>query len=394
MQRMPTEIANPVRSGRSPGPCTLPSEPIRASASSPDVRLLALLALLGVAIFWKLGRGGMAEREPAAGTIIHEGRIEGVAISPDGRHYASASREDTARAWDAATRHPVGPIARGPSGFAGVVFAPDGATLACFGLAGEVVLLDLRAGRDPARFAGDSPAPLRAGAFSPDGRLLATGGDDRTVRVRDVSAGGERFRLLGHEDRVRGLVFSRDGRSLLSAGSEGRVISWDLATGAIAATFDAGVGPLWSVSLSPDGGSLALGGRDGIALRDLASGRIRVTRCNRGVITKVCFVRSGKALATADEEGRLAFWEATGSGLRLRREVLVEGDRVNSLAASPDGLALLTGSIHSRLTTWDLGWLDPGHAVVSGQGLANVPGPAASSRNLVGAISLGQRRGD
>ena len=57
----------------------------------------------------------------------------------------------------------------------------------------------------------------RAG-ISPDGRSVALGGEDGSVAILDLRT-GERRTLSGrHEDRVQGLVFSPDGRTLATNG--------------------------------------------------------------------------------------------------------------------------------------------------------------------------------
>jgi WD40 repeat protein len=58
---------------------------------------------------------------------------------------------------------------------------------------------------------------VREVAFTPDGRLLATSSIDRTARVWEVASGQERTRVT-HEGIVRGVAFSPDGR-LLATGS-------------------------------------------------------------------------------------------------------------------------------------------------------------------------------
>jgi hypothetical protein len=74
-------------------------------------------------------------------------------------------------------------------------------------------------------------ATPRCLAISPCGRWVAAGYESGGLHVWD-RASGRHVRALGHpERRVNGIVFSRDGRTLLSASNDLAVRLWDVAGG-------------------------------------------------------------------------------------------------------------------------------------------------------------------
>ena len=116
---------------------------------------------------------------------------------------------------------------------------------------------------------------LRAIAFNPKGDIYAVAGAGNTEYNINVWAYPEYellFELNGqtecytcshYEGGVEELVFSPDGRILISLGTDGTLILWDVQTGDRLITIEAGK-LLKGVVFSPDGGTIIGRGRDGI----------------------------------------------------------------------------------------------------------------------------------
>ena len=139
-----------------------------------------------------------------------------VAFSPDGRTIVTGSTSRKVRIWDASGQEPdangYGPIVRlfenaHDGTVERVVFSPDGRRVASTG-GGTIKLWDVEAGKLHAAL----PSPnvqVFALAFSPDGRTLVSGGSDHLVRIWDAGTGRERSQLSGHTSTVTALAFRR-----------------------------------------------------------------------------------------------------------------------------------------------------------------------------------------
>jgi WD40 repeat protein len=119
----------------------------------------------------------------------HDGAVNAIAFSPDGRTLATGGDDGTGWLWD------LGNLTGEPRRLPGeaqtvnaLAFSLDGQTLATGGSDGAVQLwhlLDLDA--DPESLPGQL-VPVTTVAFSPDGQTLAAGGGDGTVRVWSMNA--------------------------------------------------------------------------------------------------------------------------------------------------------------------------------------------------------------
>jgi WD40 repeat protein/DNA-binding SARP family transcriptional activator len=258
----------------------------------------------------------------------------------------------------AKTLQPIRRVPRTPEpGFA--VLHPDGRTLALGLDNGAVELLDLSTGRR--RTLGRQETTVIAVEFSPDGATLATGGFDGTVMVWDVASGQVRETFEGHEGRIgiRGLRFSRDSRTLYSAGPKS-VIAWDVAgSGRLGRRFSFSTTPTSpAFAVSPDGSVLATpdGKRsDQIALRDLRSLKLtrRLLAPGVGQISAIAFGPDGTRLAVGGERPAPVLVDVA-SGKVTRRMTGGHDGGFISMAFDPSGQRLLTGGHDRRAIVWEV----------------------------------------
>ena len=122
----------------------------------------------------------------------HEGLVNSVAFSPDGRTLASGGEDGSLRLWDVKNGAQLGNPFKGNKGFvSSVAFSPDGRTIASGGEDGTVRLWAANSGAQLGNPFKGNKGLVSSVAFSPDGRIIASGGEDGTVRLWDAKSGAQ-----------------------------------------------------------------------------------------------------------------------------------------------------------------------------------------------------------
>ncbi|MFI8529551.1 PQQ-binding-like beta-propeller repeat protein [Streptomyces aquilus] len=190
-------------------------------------------------------------------------------------------------------------------------------------------------------------------------RTLRTSVRDQRIEVRDVATG--RLRHSRVQGALDGAVFDPDGTRLALVGRDGSVRIWSLATGALRVARTGHDEPVRAVAFTSDGRTLAVvritADGDQITLHDAATGHPRRT-IDPGTTAglTLTFSPDGHTLATASTgNGTVRTWDTRTGRLQDTFRVSAE---VSSLAFSPDGHTLATGSPRG-IQLWDLATLQP-----------------------------------
>ena len=91
---------------------------------------------------------------------------------------------------------------------------------------------------------------------------IAVGSGNQDIVILDAITGSHKTTLSGHADEVNSVVFSSDGRSLVSGSDDMTVKLWDMQTGGTIKTFSGHTGAVNTVSISVDYTTIASGSAD------------------------------------------------------------------------------------------------------------------------------------
>ncbi len=180
---------------------------------------------------WDLADGEKRYVLKSGGSIVRS-----LALSENGCWLASFAVDPAGaycvRLWNTATGEVVHRIAPEQNSMDGVVFSPDGKTLATVGYY-EVCFWDAATGRALGRTKGEGRSFGPAIAFSPDGKTLAASECySAAIHLWDVPSGKMKPQADGHTNRPHQPAFSPDGKRVAtSSPMDGTIFIWDPATG-------------------------------------------------------------------------------------------------------------------------------------------------------------------
>ena len=273
-------------------------------------------------------------------------------FSPDGQRVLTASWDNTARLWDAATGAEL-LVLKGHEGpVTSAVFSPDGRRVLTASQDKTARLWDAATGAELLVLKGHENWVTSA-VFSPDGRRVLTASGDHTARLWDAATGAELLVLKGHEDPVTSAVFSPDGRRVLTASFDHTARLWDAATGAELLVLKGHEAPSHPPCSRPmAGGCLRRLLTTPHGLWDAATGaELSVLKGHENGVTSAVFSPDGRRVLTASEDLTARLWDAaTGAELLVLKGH--EGS-VNSAVFSPDGRRVLTASADLTARLWD-----------------------------------------
>ena len=173
----------------------------------------------------------------------------------------------------------------------------------------------------------------------------------------------------GHKTTIRNVIFTKDGRYLVSASDDKTIRVWDTSTGEVVKVLHGQIGEgyegkIYAAALSPDNRLLAVGGfmAHGFGIDDDKVGNVRLInfktneviallKGHSDVINGLAFSPDGNRLISGSADKTARIWD-----VRTQKTIhILKGhtEFIFAVAFSPDGTMAITGSNDDSLKLWD-----------------------------------------
>ncbi len=326
------------------GLCQRTLQALRPGPGEPDRRGFEWRYL------WRLSRDERINSWQA-----HSNAVRSLAVSPDNRLLASASFDGEGKLWDTRSWRCLATFPQADA----LLFSPEGDLLFAAGNRAQIDIWNTRtlqkewsfntgeplaASQPTVRIAVSPTEPILA--FSPDGSFFGGAG---SVRLYDYRARKDLGRLNKSGDRM---VFSQDGRTLVTGSGDNQIHVWDVASQKKIRSLGL-IGGVSSLALSPDGRLLATTEfwLPRIRLWDLENGReLASIPGHETMIWQVAFSPDGRLLASGSSDQTVRLWDAQQR--RLVKRLVGHTSEVWSLAFSRDGQRLFSGGKDLTISVW------------------------------------------
>jgi WD40 repeat protein len=294
------------------------------------------------------------------------GLLGQMVFSPDGLLLASAHGGEIVQVWDATTHkdreEPL--VAFTQKNVYSLAFSPDSKTLASLGsermgfttFQCTLQLWDVaeRKVRATVKFS-DAGGEM---VYSPDGKLLVLSSEvkDKSVLLLDPATGKEISRLKDHATDTRFVTFSPNGKILAVAGSKGEIYFWDMVTRKQITVFRAHPEDHYvtGIVFTPDGKQIvSCANRPIVRVHDVATtDEIANFKC-LGSAESIALTPDGKTVVVVGfRMDAVKLYDMPGG--KLRGYLPGSKNRVTKLALSPDGKVIASGGLEEVIRLWNM----------------------------------------
>ncbi|KAK3095524.1 hypothetical protein FSP39_015646 [Pinctada imbricata] len=300
----------------------------------------------------------------------HLSSVRDVTYSPSGRHIASAALDGEVKLWAAYNGTQVGNISGHTLPINKILFTPTGKELVTVSDDHKVKVWSGHLGKPINSFGTEEDGAAKSVALSPNGEILAVGYHEGFIKLYDTLTGFKLVRVDAFESSVNCLTFMYDGAILIASTAAGqcqafrannqckKIAEYGYNTKAILCS--AVTRSYLAIGMEDCSAQIFVIPKDHASLQQKNPAKADVTlRGQVGPISSVTFSPDASKLATASRDSSVYIWDIYGSMIGSNPEPITKlhachKDWITDCKWSNTGEYLVTSSTDFNLKIWDI----------------------------------------
>ncbi|NTV99730.1 MAG: hypothetical protein HGA19_00315 [Oscillochloris sp.] len=332
--------------------------PVTGSLSSLALNfngtLLAGITDVGNLLVWDIASPQSQPRQlPGAN---EEGKYTSIIFSNKSQFLAAGTDKGQIYIWNSADLTGFEPIQGASQPITALAFNPNAETIAVGYLDGLVSLFPRTNNNTQPRTVNRHEEHVTAIAFSPDGKLIASGCSDSEIMVNAIWGGKAPLVFRGHASKITRLQFSTNNKEIVSSSQDGTVQIWNAVDYKQPALVLRGhEGWVLDVSRRAYSSEIVTVGRDGTIRhwnKDHPEATTIIHQHTREVAS-VAYSPDGKWLATGSIDKTILLWAIDGDQVRQTQK-LSSSSSVWWVAFSADSQYLTSAYEDGNIEIWQV----------------------------------------
>ncbi|MDJ0771998.1 MAG: serine/threonine-protein kinase [Mastigocoleus sp. MO_167.B18] len=206
----------------------------------------------------------------------------------------------------------------------------------------EIVLVKTLTGHD---------SRVKSMVISPDGETLISASTDKTIHIWHLPTGKLKNTIANRNSHVKSIAISPDGNTLVSAHDDNTIDIWYLPTGQLVTSLNGHNSDIFSVVISEDGKTLASGSENDIKVWELATGKLQTTlKGHFSPLKSIALSPDGQTIVSASEN-KIKVWDLSTGELKT---TIPQEAGIYSLAITPDNTTLISVDFNGHIHRWKL----------------------------------------